>query len=71
VTIWDDDELTAEDLARLHRRSIARRVIVILVVIAMVATLIVPVIVRVVRTPAEPKGIVAIRLPIPRDRMTV
>lgn len=71
MDVWDDDQLTAEELARLRRRTILRRLIVILVVVAMVATLVVPVVVRVVRTPAEPEGVVAFRAPPAADRMTV
>lgn len=55
-----EDEPTAEELARLRRRDVTRRVVVLLVVVAMIATLVVPVIVRVVRTPAEPDRIVAV-----------
>jgi hypothetical protein len=64
-----EDELSAEELARLRRRVVVRRVVVLLVVVAMVATLVVPVIVRVVRAPAEPDRIVAVYGPSESRRM--
>lgn len=64
-----EDEPTAEELARLRRRDVTRRVVVLLVVVAMVATLVVPVIVRVVRAPPEPERIVAVYGPSELRRM--
>ena len=66
-----DDELTPEELAAIRRRTFVRRVIVIVVVIAMIATLVVPVIVRVVRQPTEPEGILAVQPLAASNRMIV
>ncbi len=66
-----EDELSPEELARRRRRVVTRRVVVLLVVVAMVATLVVPVIVRVVRAPPEPDHIVAIHGPSESRRMYV
>ena len=67
---WDE-EPTAEELARLRRKALIRRVIVIAVVVAMIATLVVPIILRVVRAPSEPDGILAAQALIPSRRMTI
>ena len=67
----DEEELTPDEIARQHRRALIRRVIVIIVVIAMIATLLVPVIVRVVRAPSEPDGILATQASFASRRMTV
>lgn len=66
-----EDEPTVEELARLHRRAAVRKVIVILVVVAMIAALTVPIIVRVVRAPPEPERILAAQTPFASRRMSV
>ena len=66
-----EEELSEEEKARLRRRSLIRKVIVIIVVVVMVVTLVVPLIVRVVRAPSEPDGIVAIHAPSASRRMSV
>jgi hypothetical protein len=66
-----EEEPTAEELARLRRREVTRRVVVLLVVVAMIATLLVPVIVRVVRARPEPDRIVAVQVLFESRRMTV
>ncbi len=66
-----EDELSEEGEARLRRRSFIRKVIVIIVVVVMVVTLVVPLIVRVVRAPSEPDGIVAVHAPAGSRRMTL
>jgi hypothetical protein len=66
-----EDELSEEEEARLRRRSFTRKVIVIIVVVVMVVTLVVPLIVRVVRAPSEPDGIVAVHTPSGSRRMTL
>ena len=65
-----DIEPTIEELARLRRRATVRKVIVILAVVAMIAALLVPVIVRVVRAPPEPETILAAQTPIASRRMS-
>ena len=66
----DPDELGPEELARLHRKTVIKRMIVVVVVIAMIATLLVPIIVRVVRAPSEPESILADQAPIASRRMS-
>ncbi len=66
----DSDELGPEELARLRRKALIKRVIVVAVVIAMIAALLVPIIVRVVRAPSEPEGILADQAPIASRRMS-
>ena len=55
-----DDDLTPEELEQLRRRRIVRSVIVVVVVVAMVATLIFPVVVRIVRPSRTPDTVIAI-----------
>lgn len=55
-----DDELTPEELEQARRRRIIRSVIVIVVVVAMMATLLFPVIVRIVQTPRTRDIVIAI-----------
>ena len=55
-----DDDLTPEELEQIRRRRIVRSVIVVVVVVAMVATLLFPVIVRVVRPARTPDTVIAI-----------
>lgn len=66
-----EEELSEEEKARLRRRSLIRKVIVIIVVVVMVVTLVVPLIVRVVRAPSEPDGIVAVHAPSGSRRMSI
>jgi hypothetical protein len=66
-----EDELSTEELARLRRRDVTRRLVVLLVVVAMIATLVVPVIVRVVRAPPEPERIVAAQVPSESRKISV
>ena len=66
----EPEEVSQEELARLRRRTTIRRVIVIVVVVAMIATLSVPIIVRVVRAPSEPDGILAAQTQIASRRMS-
>ncbi|MEN8233334.1 MAG: hypothetical protein ABFR89_00240 [Actinomycetota bacterium] len=54
-----DDDLTPEELEQIRRRRLVRAAIVIAVVVAMVATLLFPVIVRIVRSPREPDTVLA------------
>ncbi len=56
-----DEELTPEEIAQLRRRRFVRAAIVIAIVVAMVATLLFPIIVRIVRTPPEPETVIAMR----------
>ena len=56
-----NDELTPEELEHLRRRRLVRSAIVIAVVVAMVATLLFPVIVRIVQAPREPDTVIAMR----------
>ena len=60
-----DEELTPQELEQIRRRSVIRAVIVVAVVLAMVATLLFPVIVRIVRTPTEPDTVIAMRAEVP------
>ena len=55
-----EEDFTPEELADRQRKERIRRAIIILVVVAMIATLLVPVIVRVVRVPPEPERIIAL-----------
>ena len=55
-----DDDLTPEELEQIRRRRIVRSVIVVVVVVAMVATLLFPVIVRIVRPTRAPDTVIAI-----------
>lgn len=55
-----DDDLTPEELEQIRRRRIVRSVIVVVVVVAMVATLLFPVIVRVVRPTRTSDTVIAI-----------
>ena len=55
-----DDDLTPEELELIRRRRIVRAVIVVVVVVAMVATLLFPVIVRIVRPARTPDTVIAI-----------
>jgi len=55
-----DDDLTPEELEEIRRRRIVRAVIVVVVVVAMVATLLFPVIVRIVRPARAPDTVIAI-----------
>ena len=66
----DPDEPGPEEIARLQRKAFTRRMIVIVVVVAMIATLLIPIIVRVVRAPSEPDGILADQAPIASRRMS-
>ncbi|MEA2023982.1 MAG: hypothetical protein U9N79_06785 [Actinomycetota bacterium] len=59
-----DDELTPEELEQIRRRHLVRSVIVIAVVLAMVAMLLFPVIVRIVQTPREPETVIVMRAEI-------
>lgn len=54
-----DDELTPEEIERIRRRHLIRTAIVVAVVVAMIATLLFPVIVRVVRSPYPPDTVIA------------
>jgi hypothetical protein len=65
-----DDDLTPEELERLRRRRIVRSVIVVAVVAAMIATLLFPVIVRVVRPARSPDVIIAIHAEASWRRMS-
>ena len=60
-----DDELTPEEIERLRRRRFVRAVIVVAVVLAMVATLLFPVIIRFVQEPREPDTVIAMQVDIP------
>jgi len=60
-----DEELTPEELEQLRRRRLVRSAIVIAVVVAMVATLLFPVIVRFVQTPREPDTVIAMQVEVP------
>ena len=56
-----DDEFTPEELEQIRRRHLVRAVIVVAVVLAMVAMLLFPVIVRIVQTPREPETVIVMR----------
>lgn len=60
-----DEDLTPEELEQLRRRHIIRAAVVIAVVVAMVATLLFPVLIRIVRTPTEPDTVIAMRVVVP------
>jgi hypothetical protein len=64
-----EDELTPEELEQARRRRIMRSVIVIAVVVAMVATLLFPVIVRIVRPPRARDIVIAIHAEASWHRM--
>lgn len=53
-----DDERTPEELEQIRRQRLVRSVIVIAVVMAMVATLIFPVIIRIIQSPREPETVI-------------
>lgn len=57
-----DEELTPEELEQLRRRRLVRSAIVIAVVVAMVATLLFPVIVRFVQAPREPDTVIVMQV---------
>jgi len=63
------EELTPEEHRRLRRRRIVRAVIVVIVVVAMIATILIPVIVRVVRSPVPADRVIALHAPVPCRRM--
>lgn len=60
-----DDELTPDELEQIRRRRLVRAVIVVAVVLAMVATLLFPVLVRIVQAPREPDTVIAMRAEVP------
>ena len=60
-----DEDLTPEELEQLRRRHIIRAAVVIAVVVAMVATLLFPVLIRIVHTPTEPDTVIALRVVVP------
>ena len=60
-----DEELTPEELEQRRRRRFVRSAIVIAIVVAMVATLLFPVIIRVVRAPREPDTVIAMQVEAP------
>ena len=64
-----DDDLTPEEIEQLRRRRIVRAAIVVVVVVAMVATLLFPVIIRVVRPSRSPDVVIAIHDEVPWRRM--
>ena len=55
-----DDDLTPEEIEQIRRRRMVRAAIAVAIVIAMVATLLFPVIVRVVRPTRSPDVVIAI-----------
>lgn len=59
------DDFTPEELERMRRRRIVRAAIVIAVVLAMVAALLFPVIVRFVQAPRDPDTVIAIHAGAP------
>ncbi len=59
-----DDERTPEELEQIRRRRLVRAVIVVAVVLAMVATLLFPVIVRFVQAPREPDTVIAMQVDV-------
>jgi len=65
-----DEELTPEELEQLRRRRLVRSAIVLAVVVAMVATLLFPVILRFVQAPREPDTVIAMQAEVPCRRMT-
>jgi hypothetical protein len=64
-----DEDLTPEELEQIRRRRIVRAVIVVVVVVAMVATLLFPVIVRIVRPARTPDTVIAIHAEVFWRRM--
>ncbi len=60
-----DEELTPEELEQIRRRRLARSMIVIAVVVAMVATLLFPVIIRFVQEPREPDTVIVMQAEVP------
>ena len=60
-----DEELTPEELEQIRRRRLVRSAIVIAIVVAMVATLLFPVIIRFVQTPREPDTVIAMQVEVP------
>ena len=64
-----DDDLTPEEIEQIRRRRIVRSVIVVVVVVAMVATLLFPVIVRIVRPTRAPDTVIAIHAEVFWRRM--
>lgn len=64
-----DDDLTPEEIEQLRRRRIMRAAIVVVIVVAMVATLLFPVIVRVVRPSRSPDVVLAIHDEVSWRRM--
>jgi hypothetical protein len=60
-----DEELTPEELEQIRRRRLVRSAIVIAIVVAMVATLLFPVIIRFVQTPREPDTVIAMQVKVP------
>jgi len=65
-----DDDLTPEEIEQLRRRRIVRAAIVVVIVVAMVATLLFPVIVRVVRPARSPDVVIAIHAEVSWRRMS-
>jgi len=65
-----DDVLTPEEIEQLRRRRIMRAAIVVAIVVAMVATLLFPVIVRVVRPSRSPDIVIAIHAEVSWRRMS-
>ncbi|MGB9357254.1 MAG: hypothetical protein WCC01_01740 [Acidimicrobiia bacterium] len=65
-----DDDLTPEEIEQLRRRRIVRAAIVVVIVVAMVATLLFPVIVRVVRPTRSPDVVIAIQSEVSWRRMS-
>ncbi len=60
-----DEELTPEELEQIRRRRLVRSAIVIAIVVAMVATLLFPVIIRFVQRPREPDTVIAMQVEVP------
>lgn len=55
-----DDDLTLEEIEQIRRRRMVRAAIVVVIVVAMVATLLFPIIVRVVQPTRSPDTVIAI-----------
>lgn len=53
-----EDEWSPEEIERLRRRRIVRAVVVVVIVVAMVATLLFPVIVRIIRETGPPDTVI-------------
>ena len=66
-----DDDLTPEEIEQIRRRRMMRAAIVVVIVVAMVATLLFPVIVRVVRPTRSPDTVIAIQAGASWRRMSV